>query len=164
MARTEAAIRNAIIGALSTSSMLTTLGLNSAESILDRNIDLYLPELRAEKLYTTLVSGQKKRIRAWAVEVFFSEQPRATGNINIRNYNINVIAYYEPEDVNTMLEHSRKVVNAIRLLGHNISSTLASISSGSISEPSLVETDDDDIDKYVTMTLSWEGYDDIAEY
>lgn len=164
MARTEKAIRDEIIAAISTNAMLVTLGLSNADTILDRGLELYTPESRATKIFATLRSGQKQRIRSWAVQVFFSEEPRATGAVNIRNYDIQVIAYYEPEDVNLMLEHSRKVIDEIRKLTHNLSSTLASITTGSISQPTLVETDDDDIDKYVTMTLSWVGYDDIAEY
>ena len=164
MARTEEAVRNAIIGAISATSVLSSLGLVDSSSILAKRLDNYRPEKRAEAIIATIAGSLERKIRAWAVEVYFSEQPRATGGINIRDYTIAVIPYYDPEDINLMLTHSRYVINAIRLLGHNFNSTLASTRSSSVSGPNLVETYIDDIDKYVTMELTWDCYDDIPDY
>lgn len=166
MARTERGVRDAIIGALSTSAMLGSLGLRTSDTILDRPLNNYRSTERGDKLHATIVGSLEKKIRAWSVQVLSEESPRSL-NLPIRNYSILVTAYYEPEDVNKMIDHMRLVREAINNLGSTLSSTVGSVNvgSGSTTEPSLVEGNAD-LPEYVTMGYGLMAFDtgDCLEY
>lgn len=163
MARTIAGVRSEIITAISTASMLAALGLDDADTILDRDLDVYRPLERAAKISANVVGSDNIRIRAWTVVVTASED-QILQDVGDRTYSITLTAYYEPEDVNTMLDHGLKVIEAIKDLGINLNGTVQTRTGIDASEPVMVIVDDDDIEKYVTMSFNFTARDTCPEY
>lgn len=163
MARTITGVRDAIITAITTSSMLSALGLKDTRSILDREIELYRSSERAVKLTGERATTGELLIRAWAVQVLASEDILVE-NQGARTYTIGVTGYYKPEDLNTMLDNLLKIKEAIKNMGNTLNGTVQTRGAATTSSPSLVEIDDDDIAAYVTTTFSFTAQDNCPEY
>lgn len=145
MASTEATVRAAILAGLRAVAV-DDLGFARTNG----NIQAYLLEFagRLEKdkvdyLMAYVDGSTSKQLRCWAVQVTGDDDLfSSTGNITERYYSILVRGYYWPEEVNTAIDHARKVRSAIKGLTTNLSSTVDAIEDIFQRDPQIVSAPD----------------------
>lgn len=126
---TEATVRDVIVTALRAIAV-TSLGFQDTNgNIRDYPIEFEKEELRTSYLSST-VAGRKV-VRCWSVDVRAREEFSATSDNGImtRFYGVTVKGYYDigvgGEGYRDIIDHGRKVREAIRDLGIGLSGTVS---------------------------------------
>jgi hypothetical protein len=152
---TEATVRTVIVNAIRAIAQ-SDLGFDEPNgNIREYPLEFHQNEQRTSYLMAKVNGVQTAR--AWAVDVIGYDEPFALGGISKRTYQIRILAYYgkgvDGVAYHAMIDHARKIREAMNGLTNNIGGTANLISSATGLVPG--EQIDSDVGRLITGTMTY---------